>query len=214
MSIQPIACWCEEDVPPFSCLFMKSVLNPVASEDPIMIVMRGSRAIGLPSTPMDVGFMPPFGVLNWNWSADWGYFSSNAVQYLLRSGLVTNGAVSVPAKTPFYCEYLMLGVHWLGYDDTEEYDTWQATSGPHRPKANPEHIWFYPRDDTFLLGSVNGSYPFFRVNSLDPNSGALSESQSNRIVDGVLFRRVGHADEARKCVSVVMESLMVQALGN
>lgn len=195
----PVACYCLEDVPPYSVVWMKVVLNPDATCDPIMLCTRP----GLQSAKgedreyqslfegalnkLDQALYRPYGTLNWGWSEQYLYFTSHVSEYFLQPTLLTNGPIAVPARTLFYCTQLMMGVHWLRYNEPP--DEWGGS----------QYQWWYPRDDSWHI-------------STRPEIGAFGALETHQ-VDGILFRRMGYWDEARECVPVVMASAVAERSG-
>jgi len=131
-----IKCWCEEAIPPHSCFWIKDVLNPIAIQEPTLVV---GRPTGDHSAWWDSTAFPGIndGILVNGWDSEYLYYSTAVYVANLRTEVLTNGPISVPAKTLFYARQLFMGVHWLGYHSD----------------AKPEDYWFYPRDDSYLLDS-------------------------------------------------------------
>jgi len=158
---------------------MKSVLNPVAIQEPAIVVSRPTtppNAYNTHKTTMDLDLYTPDAVTEYSqWPVAFpeAFYATN-----LRLNVLTNGIISVPAKTLFYAKHLLHGVHWMRYDENH---------------ATPTHPWFYPRDDSWFLGSTDTK-----------ESVGQSRSQLDRRVHGVVFRRIGRADTINKCVPVVM----------
>jgi len=177
-------CWSYEAIPPFSCLRLAAILNPIADSEPLLVIQP--KSVGMSFWPNDLdtpGYPGDRGT---------GYTKSFLSSTLLYGGsvgllsdwrgmnlcsyLYTNGPIAVPAKTIFYCDNLLSGVHWLRYDSAIETAF---------PETDERHfaLWYSPTATDW---------------GLTPSGAPLHV--------GVNFRRVGYPDLVARCVPVVMES--------
>lgn len=168
MQTPDILCWCEEDIPPWSCFWIKEIMNPSALETPIAVVYRPTDAAE------EVALNESIIVKTWDPNVL--YYSSSLFVANLRADALTNGIIAVRAKNIFHALPLMVGFHWMAYDEN---------------LADPEHRWFYPRTDRWPLASKES--PTILIDS-------------ENVVRGVQFLRIGNANESLHCVPVVMAS--------
>lgn len=180
-----ITCYCEEDVPPFACFVAKSVMNPVAFEEPIMVVSRFGDSTP-PINDMDLYqriYAPFIRIPNLEQLGDIAI--APALPFVL-----TNGIVFARAKNLFQAEQPMLNVCWMRYDDeVDEEDT---------PYSDPYDLWFFPRPDRWFLSSTLGLPLEF------PGTPTSVTVMSTGFQTGpIMFQRMGAPDLAAKCVPVV-----------
>jgi len=187
-----IHCWCEDDIPPWSTFWIKSVMNPIATEPPVAIVTRpgladtaGGRSKESPIAEGDLTLFLPTAAFSYSE----GVYPATLYTANLVPNLLTNGIAAIPAKSVFPGISLLTGIHWLGYDAA---------------KSDPEHRWFFPRNDTWYLGSMIDSQTGDELEAYGQSADVLAHR-----VHGVAFRRIGLPDTINRCVAVVMQPLVM-----
>lgn len=175
-----ILCWCENDVPAYSCLFRKSIMNPIGVPERVWIVTRW----GLDQEPYDnededgnaydLALDTPYSGIAYETDVGNGILEISS--YIQPAGpwVLASGPTVVPAKTPFYADMPFLEVCDMAYHDD----------------ADPTAIWFMPRDDAWSLMSV--------PDLIDPDP-----QDQNNIVTRAGFKRYGYHNQTQKTVPVL-----------
>lgn len=182
-------CYCEDSIPPWSVFWAKSLMNPSPFETPILVVTRPGVSVrdddsdktdalndrdvelSLPTAAFEFYTPPPI--------YKEFFYATN-----FKANIFTNGMLAIRAKNIFAAIPLTVGIHWLRYDED---------------RADPEHRLFFPRDDTWYLGSMASETTGSEREAYGQSRGTLAHR-----VHGVVFRRVGIADTIHKCVPVIM----------
>jgi len=145
-------------------------MNPVVDAEPILVME--SRKL------WNEGLNPPINQPGWPGNLGHGYATTFISSTLIYGGsiglssdwrgvnlvsyLYTNGPIAVPAKTIFYCDNLLSGVHWLRYDLSKETDN---------PAPDQTCLWFYPDETGWAVrpstGPVHLGINFRRIGQAD-----------------------------------------------